>query len=52
MAGVRSGQGDEGGDVREAGVLRLVEQALERPSLKRGGEIEDRARRSRDGMPR
>jgi hypothetical protein len=43
VAGVRSGQGVEGGDVREPRALRLVEEALERPSLQRGGEVEDRA---------
>lgn len=38
-----SGQGFEGGDVREARVLRVVEQPVKRSSLECGGEVEDRA---------
>jgi len=45
VAGVGSGQGFEAGNVREAGVLRPVEQLLEWPALNRRGEIEDRAAR-------
>jgi hypothetical protein len=49
VVGVSSRDGIEGGDVRAPRVLRLVEEALDGTSVQRGGEVEDRARRSRHG---
>jgi hypothetical protein len=43
VAGVASCDGDEGGDVRQADVLRLVEDAFEGAAVQGGGEVEDRA---------
>ena len=44
MAGVGSCDGDEGGHVREARVLRLVEDPFEGAAAQGRGEVEDRAR--------
>jgi len=54
VARVGSGQRFEGGNVREAHVLRLIQQALERSCLEGRGEVEGRSlrRRRRDAVAR